>query len=470
MTKQILVLDVAQISQQPANETIVLMGPLDTSTFYITATGQLTLMPGGTSGVQFSTGGNARGEYSSDFQLSRSADTQVASGSSSVILGGARNTASNKRSAVISGADNSVASWAACIVSGDQGSIDATSSYSVIVGGQYNQINASNWSGVVVGNTCTVNTADNAIISGGVSNHITSSTGSVVAGGSNNNINNSVVGIISGGLGNTVNASYSSVCGGKTNVIGSTYSVIGGGLLNTLGASATYGGILSGYYSSVTASYSGVCTGRLNSVAGSNSVVCGGQSNSVSGNYSSAMGGYSNIVNNSFSTSLGGRECSASADYSIVMGYNSKTTHYGSFAYSGSPGFLSQGDSQRILLTLKRATSNTTPRYMYVDGVSATMDIPANTSWTFSALVNAFKTDGSQTGGYLLQGVIYRDGSLAPVFVGSPVITVLGETDATWDCIVEAAANRLDIKVTGAAASAINWTARVEIIQNTVTL
>ena len=471
MTKQILVIDGAQVEQQPINETIVLQGPLDVSTHYITSAAELRLVPADTYGVQVSNGGNARGEYSLDLQVSRTADTQVASGSSSIILGGSRNTANNIRAAVLSGSDNICSGNSCVIVSGKQANIDNLSTYSILNGGQYCEINDSDWSGIGVGDACTVNTSSSAVIGGGVNCHITNSIGGVVVGGSNNNVNNSTAGGICSGLYNTVNDDFSFIGGGKSNTINGLYCAIVCGLSNTIGAGISYCGILSGYNNSVSVgSTSTICSGSTNSITNSYSVICGGQSHSIAGSFSGVLCGYSNAANGSFSTALGGRENAATAKYSFAMGYDAKSTHQGEIAYSGSPKILNQGDSQRMLMTLKRATSNTTPRYMYVDGASLTMDIPTNTSWTFDILVNAFKTDGSATAGYHIRGIIYRDGTAVPVFAGTPTTTVIAETDAAWDCVVEATANRLDIKVTGAAATAINWTARVEIIQNMVTL
>ena len=52
-------------------------------------------------------GGNARGQYAVDLQLSRSAATQVASGNYSVLTGGQNNCASGTFSAILGGCGNS---------------------------------------------------------------------------------------------------------------------------------------------------------------------------------------------------------------------------------------------------------------------------------------------------------------------------------------------------------------------------
>jgi hypothetical protein len=129
-------------------------------------------------------GGNARGQYAVDLQTLRNANTQVASGSYSVIGGGVVNTSS-----------------------GD---------YSTVGGGVLNTSS---------GNTSTV---------GGGANNTSSGDYSTVGGGANNTSsgNTSTVG---GGFGNTSSGNYSTVGGGYGNTSSGTVSTVGGGF----GAKAT---------------------------------------------------------------------------------------------------------------------------------------------------------------------------------------------------------------------------------------
>lgn len=440
--RQILVFSGAQPVQQPANDKLILTGPLDTVTHYVTAAAELVLMPGGNSGIQSSNLRDARGDFSIDLQLSTDADTQVASGSSAMILGGARNTANGIRAMVVGGEDNTTTGQASCILSGDQGSIDAGSVFSVIAGGQNNSLINSDYAFIGSGDTCTANASNNASIGGGVSNDVANSTAGTIAGGSNNDVT---------GVAGTV-------CGGQTNAAAGSRAFIGGGR----------GNICDG-------DYAGVCSGNgcTVSAAGDYGVVSGGKDNDATALYAACVGGLLNVASGNYATCLGGNDCEAQEQYSSALGWSAVATHNGEFAFCGSDSYLSPGDSQWMLLTLRRATSNATPRFMYTDGAADTLTLPANTSWTFDILVNGFKTDGSATAGYRIQGVIYRDGSGNVTFAGgTPTTTVIAETDATWDCVVEAnvAAQALDIKVTGSAATAINWTAKAEIVQNTVAL
>lgn len=89
----------------------------------ITATGSgtnigISLVPKGNFGINAAipdsttTGGNARGQYAIDLQLSRTAAAQVASGNYSFIIGGNDNTASGSNSGAIGGSNTASASFA----------------------------------------------------------------------------------------------------------------------------------------------------------------------------------------------------------------------------------------------------------------------------------------------------------------------------------------------------------------------
>ena len=84
------------------------------------------------------TGGNKRGVYAVDLQLSRSNADNVAAGRYSFIGGGVQNRIVNSNS------------WSSGIVAGDGNSID-NSSQSAIVNGYFNQIEKSNNSIVLGG-------------------------------------------------------------------------------------------------------------------------------------------------------------------------------------------------------------------------------------------------------------------------------------------------------------------------------
>ncbi len=111
-------------------------------------------------------GGNARGTFANDFQHSRNAATQVASGSTATIGGGNRNTASG---------------GGATVAGGDTGT--ASGNYSFIGGGESNT--ASGQDSAVPGGSGNVASGLTSAVGGGQQN-AANSTGATVAGGLQN--------------------------------------------------------------------------------------------------------------------------------------------------------------------------------------------------------------------------------------------------------------------------------------------
>jgi hypothetical protein len=158
-------------------------------------------------------GGNKRGTNSVDFQQVRSSNTEVASGTESVVLGGYRNRASGTRSVVIGGISN--------VASGTE---------AVVLGGDSNTA-----------------TNDNAL-SGGYSNDATGSASTALG------YNNTASGTSSTALGqgNTASGSYSLVIGTSNNATHSNSFTTGSGAVSRMQCStAQASGSLDGVEGSV---------------------------------------------------------------------------------------------------------------------------------------------------------------------------------------------------------------------------
>jgi len=122
------------------------------------------------------TGGNLRGAPSVDFQKTRTAATQVASGISSVILGGANNSIGTGNNIVIGGSGNTIGNFytQSVIVGGSTNTMSgasATSTRNLILGGSGNTISIASGTSIT-----------NAAILGG-RNNVCSGSGTIVLGG-----------------------------------------------------------------------------------------------------------------------------------------------------------------------------------------------------------------------------------------------------------------------------------------------
>lgn len=128
-----------------------------------------TSVNGGTVQAQIAdstaTGGNARGGFAFDFQTGRTSATQVASGTSSSIVGGYANTASASYATVVGGNTNAASGTASFIGGGQSNTVSVN--YGAILGGYQNSISSSASGSVILGGRA--NTADyqNQVILGG---------------------------------------------------------------------------------------------------------------------------------------------------------------------------------------------------------------------------------------------------------------------------------------------------------------
>jgi len=154
------------------------------------------------------TGGNNRGLNAVDLQLSRTANTQVASGDNSVISGGISNTASGINSVVAGGNGNVASTFFSAVLGGQSNS--ASGQYSFIGNGMEN---------IASGNL--------AFIGGGYNN---------IAGFSS---------VISGGQNNNSSGEFSVITGGESNTASGDNSLVSG-VNNT---APSYGEAVFGYYS-----------------------------------------------------------------------------------------------------------------------------------------------------------------------------------------------------------------------------
>lgn len=170
------------------------------SKLLITATGAIQSTP---------TGGNARGTSAVDLQVVRVANTQVASGTRSALLGGQNNTASGQNS-FVGGGESNIASGLDSTISGGNGNA------------------ASNQS---------------TVVSGGNGNTASGSAASIVGGAGN--IASGLASCVVGGVSNTASGDYS-FCGGGQNNQSLGLNSVCLGSLNFVGANGNAAAIIGG--------------------------------------------------------------------------------------------------------------------------------------------------------------------------------------------------------------------------------
>lgn len=119
-----------------------------------------------------------------------------------------------------------------------------------------------------------------------------------------------------------------------------------------------------------------------------------------------------------------------------------------------SAGF-NDADSQ--VVTNRITTSDATPTAIY------TFVLPTNYVGELGVTIVGRKSDGGDRAKYSRSMVIYRAASSA----GNDTVRTVGtdyESDSSWDATISRSTNTISVLVTGAAATAIKWTARVTLV------
>lgn len=445
-------------------------------------------------------GGNKRGTNAVDLQTARLNATEVASGDHAIIIGGDRNSASGVHS-IVGGLNNNVSSIHGFALSGSSGNVN-TGSYCGIVGGLNNTVSANyaviaGGSGntasgiysfiagrdciasgdyaVAHGNNNDATALGSAVLSG--ANTICASNYAVVAGGASNEITagNAYAGILSG-ANNDVTSPNGFIGAGQQNLAAGIYGGVAAGLGNSM--QGTHGFIGAGWTNTITGGYCFVGGGRSNLAQGAYAIVCGGFDNDSIGNYAFVGGGRDNVASAIFSAVPCGRFNHAIGEYSLAMGYASKAEADNSIAlgdraksrllsaHAHAAGrFNRDGDAQFQRVVLRNQSTAAGAVDLYINGSNVELTMEDDSAWHFNIRVVCLSSDGSIGGAWTTEGMIRKDGSAVPVFVGTPTTSNLGKDDAGLDFAVSAQSPDI-LRLTGTAiAGTYKWVATVELTE-----
>lgn len=336
---------------------------------------------------------------------------------------------------------------------------------------------ATNYENVIGGNLANVNTATSNLTGAAA---LTDEDGNwnFIHGGYDNVVNGwacSVMGFhckveadadhvtIAGGSLHTAQAtaSWSTIGGGTTNTVADQLSTVAGGSSNSAtGAKSFIGG---GTGNTATADSAVVVGGASNDATNANATIVGGNSHTASGNSSTIGGGLTNTASATGATVPGGRDNTASGLYSIATGRGAIANEAHMHAHGSTP-FAAVGDAQINRWVLKKQTTDATAGNLEAD-TGAPPVIPENTTWAFSALVVARRTDvDGDNAAFRVEGCFKRDAGSTAAMVGTPTVTALGASAgaATWTVTTGSfSVGTLRLIVTGEAAKTIRWVAEL---------
>lgn len=273
---------------------------------------------------------------------------------------------------------------------------------------------------------------------------------------------------IAGGSIHTVNAStiYGSIGGGTQHTLGGNNPTIAGGNGNTAtGNGSAVGG---GQTNSATGTGATVAGGVSNTASNSNATVVGGSTNTASSNSSTVIGGLTNTASTGTgATVAGGRDNLATGAYSLATGRQAVASESGMHAHAQA-AFATAGDAQINRWALKKQTTDATASNLEAD-TGAPPVIPVDTTWAFSALIVARRTDvDGDNAAYKVEGCFKRDAGSTAALVGTPTVTALGASAgaSTWTVTVNSfSAGTLRLIVTGEAAKTIRWVCELRASQ-----
>jgi len=198
-----------------------------------------TLRPKGTGALtanvadNTATGGDKRGSNSVDWQASRSASTQVASGNYATISGGQNNTASGGTSTVGGGTSNSAIGSQATVAGGNSNTAGGSAILYPAVGGGFSNSATKDW----------------GVVSGGRAN-AASQDGSAILGGRDNTASGTYASI-GGGQNNTASGAHACISGGQNNTASGTQATIPGGYYADTKSIATKYAYASGFFAAI---------------------------------------------------------------------------------------------------------------------------------------------------------------------------------------------------------------------------
>jgi hypothetical protein len=489
------------------------------STIGLESNGSLFVQPAGTGALQAqattssAVGGNARGVNAVDWQTSRGAASNVASGTQSVIGGGTGNTASGGQSVVVGGFTSTASVTSAAIVGGSTNTASGTYSF---VGSGYGHTLSGNY-GAIVGGYTNTSAGYYGFIGGGFTNSGTANsavttqsgtmngTTAVTLSGSNANIKVGQLitgtsisfpdtyvaaisgtsltlskvatgsststlsfftphGVVVGGGNNQATGSYSFIGGGgdagtaaNRNVASGDWSTVGGGRNNTASGSASFVGG-GGVFPTINNAYP-------NTASGIASVVVGGLTNTASNEGAFVGAGGSNIANSNYSSIVGG-------NLGTTRGIRGNAV----FPACQYPVSATSGVSQAALLILGRQTTDATPTVITSDFSSAStinqIILPNNSAYYFKGSVIANVTGAANGASWSFEGAIMRGANAAStVLIDTPSVNRVASSAGATAWVVALSADTtnggLAVTVTGAASTTIRWVCRAETCEVT---
>ena len=225
--------------------------------------------------------------------------------------------------------------------------------------------------------------------------------------------------------------------------------------------------MIAGGQTNEVSGYGGFATGIRNKIGGQGSAGFG-YDNIINANGGFAVGA-ANTIDNIFGFAFGSTN-KAAGNFSKAEGNYAHTRFVGQQTFTGGR-FAALGDAQTSVMEMHKQTTTGTGTILGVIGSSTSYQLQPNQSVTFTALVVARDTAGTDTASWEIKGMARRGetGSTVPVGV---VINSLGKDVGAnaWQisAVTGDSAGGLNVNIVGEAGKTIRWVQRMTLVEVTV--
>ncbi|KKK68334.1 hypothetical protein LCGC14_2945130, partial [marine sediment metagenome] len=174
-----------------------------------------------------------------------------------------------------------------------------------------------------------------------------------------------------------------------------------------------------------------------------------------------------NASGTSYGVAVGYYSRTNNRKYSIALGHRSETERVGELSRNINGDDMDQ-ENNILIGGWERTTADATPVEIFCAGqANQRFTIRASSVLAFTMLIVARDNISGESAAWKVEGAIKRNAANFTGMLAAATITVIHKDDATWDVAVTAdnTYESLKIEVTGAAASTIQWAARMDAVE-----
>lgn len=267
----------------------------------------------------------------------------------------------------------------------------------------------------------------------------------------------------------TLRSAANQVASGQGSFIAGAYSKATDYVSMAIGESVVSAGYVSvsmGYQASALSDRS-ISIGTQTTASGFRSLVIGGIGSTASGTYSAVLGGASNICSGDYSVAIGSF-CTANRGNNIAMGNNATVQQVGGRHAFSAGSVAVDGDCQKSVFYFRKRTIDATATTLITDNLSPNwlnqVILSNQSAYRFKGTIIGKQSGSTNTSAWDVDGLIVRGANAASTTLVVGNVNLVSNTPAwgTPTLAADTTNGGLQVQVTGAASTNIQWTAVIE--------